>query len=196
MATSDILRITLIATGDQAGTWGTTTNTNLGTILEDAIAGYAVVSVTAASQAFTIVDGAYDQARLAMIQLTTPTTANFAVYAPPVSKQYVFYNNSSYTATIYNSSVAGNTTAAGTGVTIPAGKIMTVWSNGTNFYVQNSHVIGTVVGISADIASNSFILKLKTATDFYSLQHLYIVQNVRFEEQTQLEGSIRQKINE
>ena len=48
MATSDILRLTLIANGDEAGTWGATTNTNLGTILEDAIAGYAAVSVTSA----------------------------------------------------------------------------------------------------------------------------------------------------
>ena len=69
MATSDILRLTLIANGDEAGTWGATTNTNLGTILEDAIAGYAAVSVTSAAQAFTIVDGAYDQARFAELGL-------------------------------------------------------------------------------------------------------------------------------
>lgn len=159
MATSDILRLTLIATGAEAGTWGTTTNTNLGTILEDSIAGYAAISATSASQAFTIVDGAYDQARLAMIRLTTTTGANFAVYAPPVSKQYVIQNGSSYTATIYNSTVAGNTTAAGAGVAIPAGKTMTVWSNGTDFLVQNSHVIGTVVGnvtgnVTGDLTGN------------------------------------------
>lgn len=155
MATSDILRLTLIATGAEAGTWGTTTNTNLGTILEDSIAGYAAISATSASQAFTIVDGAYDQARLAMIRLTTTTAANFAVYAPPVSKQYVIQNGSAYTATIYNSTVAGNTTAAGAGVAIPAGKTMTVWSNGTDFLVQNSHVIGTVVGnVTGDLTGN------------------------------------------
>jgi len=154
MATSDILRLTLIANGAEAGTWGDTTNTNLGTILEDAIAGYAAIA-SSASQAFTIVDGAYDQARLAMIRLTTTTAANFAVYAPPVSKQYVIQNGSSYTATIYNSTVAGNTTAAGAGVAIPAGKTMTVWSNGTDFLVQNSHVIGTVVGnVTGDLTGN------------------------------------------
>ena len=151
MAYSDNLRIDLIATGTQAGVWGTTTNTNLGTIIEDAIAGYIAVSVTSANQAFTIVDGAADQARNAMIRLTTTTTANFAVYAPPVSKQYVIQNGSAYAATIYNSTVAGNTTAAGAGVAIPAGKTMTVWSNGTDFLVQNSHVIGTVVG---DVTGN------------------------------------------
>jgi hypothetical protein len=155
MAYSDNLRLTLIATGAEAGTWGTTTNTNLGTILEDAITGYATVSVTSAAQAFTAADGAYDQARNAVIRLTTTTSANFSVYAVPYSKTYVIYNDSAYAATIYNSTVAGNTTAAGVGVAIPAGKVMTVWSTGANFYVQNSHVIGTVVGnVTGDLTGN------------------------------------------
>lgn len=139
------LRIELITTGDQAGTWGTTTNTNLGTIIEDAISGYTTVSVTSANQAFTALDGAADEARNAMIRLTTTTTASFAVYAPPNSKQYIIWNNSGYTATIYNSTVRGNTTAAGTGVAIADGDRVVVFSNGTNFYeVKTSNVTGTV----------------------------------------------------
>jgi len=139
------LRITLITTGDQAGTWGTTTNTNLGTIIEDAIAGYDTVSVTSANQAFTALNGAADQARLAMIQLTTTTAANFAVYAPPNSKQYIIWNNSAYTATIYNSTVINNTTAAGTGVAIASGDRVVVFSNGTNFYdVKANSITGTL----------------------------------------------------
>jgi hypothetical protein len=89
------------------------------------------------------------------IALTTSTGANFAVYAPPAEKTYVIYNASSYVATIYNSTVLGNTTAAGTGVAIPAGKTMTVWSEGTNFAVQNSHIIGTVVGnVTGNLTGN------------------------------------------
>ena len=127
------LRIELIANGEQAGNWGSTTNTNLGTLIEDAISGYETVSVTTANQAFTNADGAADQARSAMIELTTTTGAVFNVYAPPSPKTYIIVNSSAYTATIYNSTVAGNTTAAGTGVPIPAGKRMTVLSDGTNF---------------------------------------------------------------
>lgn len=134
------LRIELIGTGDQAGVWGNTTNTNLSAVLESAIAGYTSVSVIAASQALTANFGAEDQARYAAIALTTTTGANFAVYAPPSSKLYVIYNASAYTATVYNSTVIGNTTAAGTGVAIPAGKTMTVWSDGTNFTQQNTHL--------------------------------------------------------
>lgn len=143
---SPSLRIELITTGDQAGVWGGTTNTNLGTLIESAIAGYTSVSITAANQALTALNGAADESRNQTIALTTTTTAPFAVYAPPAEKTYVIYNASSYAATIYNSTVIGNTTAAGTGVTIPAGKTMTIWSDGTNFALQNTHIIGTVVG--------------------------------------------------
>jgi hypothetical protein len=148
---SPSLRIELINTGDQAGTWGTTTNTNMGTLIESAVAGYVSVSITSANQALTALNGAADQSRNMTLALTTTTTAAFNVYAPPAEKTYVIYNTSLYTATIYNSTVLGNTTAAGTGVSIPAGKTMTVWSDGTNFALQNTHIVGTVVG---DVTGN------------------------------------------
>jgi hypothetical protein len=153
---SPSLRIELITTGDQAGTWGNTTNTNLGTLVESAIAGYVSVSITSANQALTALNGAADQARQQTIALTTTTGANFAVYAPPAEKTYVIYNASAYTATIYNSTVIGNTTAAGAGVAIPAGKTMTVWSEGTNFAFQNTHIIGTLVGnVTGNLTGNA-----------------------------------------
>ena len=130
---SPSLRIELIGAGDQAGTWNTTTNSNLGTIIESAIAGYVAVSVTSANQAFTALDGAADQARNAVIALTTTTGANFAVYAPPQEKTYVIYNTTAFTATVYNSTVIGNTTAAGLGVAVAAGGKVAMFSDGTNF---------------------------------------------------------------
>ena len=146
------LRIELIGTGDQAGVWGATTNNNMTYVLEQAIAGYVSVAVSAVSgkQALTYLNGASavaadNQSVHASLALTTSTGANFAVYAPPVSKQYTIYNASSYTATIYNSTVIGNTSEAGTGVAIPAGKTMTVWSDGTNFSQQNTHLISPTI---------------------------------------------------
>jgi hypothetical protein len=154
------LRIELITTGDQAGTWGATTNTNLTYVIEQAVAGYISVAVASANQALTYINGgsavaADNQSVHAAIALTTSTGANFAVYAPPASKLYTIYNTSNYTATVYNSTVFGNTTAAGTGVTVPAGKVMAVWSDGTNFAVQNSHIIGTVTGnLTGNVTGN------------------------------------------
>jgi hypothetical protein len=137
---SPSLRIELITTGTQAGTWGNTTNTNLGGLIESAIAGYTSVSVIAANQALTALNGAPDESRHMTLALTTTTGAAFNVYAPPAEKTYVIYNASAHAATIFNSTVIGNTTAAGLGVAIPAGRTVTVWSDGTNFSFQNDHL--------------------------------------------------------
>mgnify|MGYP003629654403 CR=1 FL=1 len=147
---SDNLRLELIGTGDQAGTWGTTTNTNIGTLIENSISGYISVSVVSANQALLALNGVADQARSAALDLSTTTGADFAVYAPPTSKMYVVTNSSAYTATVYNSTVLGNTTAAGAGIAIPPGKIMTIWSSGTNFSVQNTHF--PAVTLTVDLA--------------------------------------------
>lgn len=147
------LRLELIGTGDQAGVWGNTTNTNLGTLIENAVAGYTSVAVAASPQALTAYDGAEDQARYAAIALTTSTGANFTVCIPPNSKLYVFYNTSSYTATITNSTAPNGIVASGgSTVAIPAGKVMTVWSDGTNVIQQNTHLISPTIA-SATLTS-------------------------------------------
>jgi hypothetical protein len=149
------LRIELIANGEQSGTWGTTTNNNLGTLIEDAISATASVSVTSAAQALTALNGAADQSRCASLLLTTITTDNFAVYVPPTAqKLYVVYNNSSYIATVYCSTVLGNTTAAGTGVSIPAGKKVLLRSDGTNITEQMNHIVGSF-SVGGDVTAGS-----------------------------------------
>ena len=50
------LKIELIATGEQSGTWGITTNTNLGTALEEAIVGSADVTFASADVTLTLTD--------------------------------------------------------------------------------------------------------------------------------------------
>ena len=147
---SSDLRIELIANGAQAGTWGTTTNNTWAYVIDPAITGFQTVAVSSANQALTYVSGSTatasaNQAIYASLAFTTSTGANFSVYAPPAPKQYIIWNNSSYTLTIYNSSVIGNTTAAGVGVSIPAGKKVQVFSDGTNFYsVDAANLTGTL----------------------------------------------------
>jgi hypothetical protein len=149
---SSSLRIELIGSGDQAGTWGTTTDNNLAYLLDTAIAGYQTVSVTTASQALTYINGATATASLnqsvyALLRFTTTTAATFTVYAPPVSKMYIIYNNSGYSMTLYNSTVIGNTTPAGTGLTIPDNAKYVAFSDGTNFYKTDSGT-GTVTSVA------------------------------------------------
>jgi len=147
---STSLRAELIGSGDQAGAWGTTTNSNFSSIFDVAIAGYQTVSVTSASQALTYLNGptstaALNQSVYAMLRFTTTTGAAFNVYAPPVPKQYIVWNNSGYSMIVYNSTVIGNTTAAGTGITIANGDKVTIWSDGTDFYdIKSNNITGTV----------------------------------------------------
>ena len=154
------LRIELMANGANSGTWGTITNTNLGTVLEDAISGVASVVVTdtansPSKQALTVQDGAADQARCAVVSLTTTAARNMYVYVPPVTKTYVFVNASAYIATIYASTVAGNTTAAGTGVEIPAGGSVLLRCTGANIVEQLNTIAGdlTVKGTFTSVGS-------------------------------------------
>ena len=146
---SSSLRIELIGSGDQAGAWGATTDSNLAYIMDTAVAGYQAVTVGSAAQALTYVNGPSSTANLnqsvyAMLKFNSAAAAS-AIYAPPVSKQYTIWNNTSYTITIYNSTVIGNTTAAGTGIAIAAGDKVIVWSDGTDFYdVKSNNVTGTV----------------------------------------------------
>lgn len=145
------LRIELIGTGDQAGTWGNTTNSTDQYVLESAISGYQAVSVNSASQALTYVYGATttasaNQSVFAFLQLIAGTvTTAFSIYAPPYGKSYVIYNNTGYVATIYNSTAIGNTTAAGLGITIPIGATITVWSDGVNFRSTSTQTAGDFV---------------------------------------------------
>ena len=162
---SPSLRIELIGAGEQAGTWNTTTNTNLGTIIEAGITGYVSVSVASANQAFTALDGAADEARNAVIALTTSTSAPFAVYAPPQEKTYIIYNTTAYTATIYNSTAIGNTTAAGLGVAVLAGSKVLVFSDGTNFYsLSAADLTGAITSVGSATSLGSFTSsQLRTA---------------------------------
>jgi hypothetical protein len=139
---SPILRTELIGSGDQAGAWGATTNSNFQYVFESAIAGYQAVTVspTSNNQVLTYVNGpsaspALNQSIYGMLKLNAGTLgANFNIFAPPVSKTYLIWNNTSYTASFYNSTVIGNTTPAGSAAVIPAGAKVWVWSDGSSFY--------------------------------------------------------------
>lgn len=173
---SSSLRIELIGSGDQAGAWGATTDSNLAYVLDTAIAGYQTVSVVSANQALTYINGptsstALNQAVYAMLRLTTSTGANFAIYAPPVSKTYIIYNNSGYTATVYNSTVIGNTTAAGTGISVGDGLAVLLWSDGTNFY--NVDYNSAKTGNGAVVLANAATLATPTIDTYANVKSLF-----------------------
>ena len=125
------LRLELIGSGEQSGVWGSTTNLNLGSLVEQAIAGVETIAIDSSNQALTAFFGAVDQSRNAVLLLSSGAAAN--VYVPPVSKVYVVKNTGSFAITMYNSTVLGNTTAAGTGLTVAAGATASMFTDGVNF---------------------------------------------------------------
>jgi hypothetical protein len=155
------LRIELIGTGEQSGTWGSTTNTNLGTLIEDAISGYETITVTATPYALVATDGAADQARNAALKLLvgSPLAANFAVYAPPVTKLYVVNNASGYTATFYVATTINGTVSApgSASVVIPTGQTSFILCDGVNAY-------DAVTSISQDLRVGNNLTVVETAT--------------------------------
>lgn len=121
------LKIELIATGEQSGTWGTTTNTNLGTLLEQAIAGHVTQAVTdGAATVLTIPNGSSSNGRNYVIELTGALTANRVVEVPAVDKPYIFFNNTTGGFSV-TARVSGQT-----GVTIANGKKAIVYTNSTD----------------------------------------------------------------
>jgi hypothetical protein len=122
------LRVTLIGNGEQAGTWGDLTNVNLGTLLEQAIAGYSTVSILDTNYTLTSLNGAVDEARSMALNITSSVTltATRNVICPSVSKLYVVRN-----ATTGGQSIVIKT-SAGTGVTIANGATAIVLCNGTD----------------------------------------------------------------
>ena len=148
---SSNLRVELIGSGDQAGTWGTTTDNNFAYIFDSAIAGYQAVTITSTSQLLTSLNGptssaALNQSVYAILKFNSASAAT-NIFAPPVSKQYIIWNNSGYAITIYNSAVINviPSPITTTGVTIANGNKVMVWSDGTNFYeVQAQNLTGTL----------------------------------------------------
>lgn len=123
------LAIELISTGDQAGTWGTTTDTNLGTIIEQAISGYVTQAITdGADTTITIPNGASGVARNMYIECTGALTAARNLIVPANKKLYFIYNNTTggYAVTV---KVSGQT-----GISVPNGAKMVLVSNGTDIY--------------------------------------------------------------
>lgn len=155
------LRIELIANGEQSGTWGSTTNNNLGTLIENAISGYVAVPVTSDDQALTALNGVNDQSRNMIIELTGTRLNGFTIYVPPAEKLYVIRNSTNQTATISAATVVNGTTpTSGDKLDIPAGSTTMLFCDGVspayniriaNDYIPGGFNVGGNVEIDGDI---------------------------------------------
>jgi hypothetical protein len=146
---SPIIRTELPAIGEQAGTWGTTVNTNVGTFIEAAIAGTAIVTLPAGAADYTLTayNGLADEARNATLKITAVLTANRNVVVPALSKHYLVYNatTGAYTVTVK--------TAAGTGVMVPQNAYMWLYVDGVNVVNVSDGDVAKVIHAAASKAT-------------------------------------------
>jgi len=130
------LKLELMVTGENAGTWGTKTNTNLN-LLQQAVAGYQEVSIAGGAQttALAMTDAALSNARNAVIKFTGTITGNQVVTIPDsIEKVYTIINGTTGVFTVEFKTVSG------TGVTFSTtnkGAIL-VYSDGTNVVNVNA----------------------------------------------------------
>jgi hypothetical protein len=134
---SPSLKLELIGNGDQSGVWGTTTNKNLGTLLEQSITGVQSIVMTNADYTLTNFNGTSDEARNAVLVVTGTNGAIRKIITPLVNKTYIVYNNTTGGFAITIGGATGNT------VIIPNGVTTSVYCDGTNFYTGLSGSTGS-----------------------------------------------------
>ena len=122
------LKIELIGTGDQTGSWGSTTNNNFSVAVNEAITGSADVTFSSADVTITLTDtNAAQTARNLRLNLTgTSGGARNLILGSgcQIEKLYLVNNGLADAVTVKNTT--------GTGIAVPAGKSMFVFNNGTN----------------------------------------------------------------
>jgi hypothetical protein len=140
------LKFELIATGEQSGTWGATTNTNLGTAIEQAITGSVDITFASADVTLTLTDtNAAQNARALRLNLTGTSGGARNLIVPAIEKQYIVSNGLADAVTVKNST--------GTGIAVPAGKTMVVFNNASNVVDVTTYASSLTLGAALPITS-------------------------------------------
>lgn len=161
---SSNLRLELIADGEQTNTWGQTTNRNIGTLLEQAIAGVTTIALSGTSSVtLSTNNGAADEARRMVLNFIGGASTSRDIICPSVNKVYLVRNASTDTLSLRRAS-------AGTSVTVRPGRSEVVFSDNGNFYAMTmntyfpnvagqanvthtelNHLVGVTSGVQAQL---------------------------------------------
>ena len=126
MATYSNLGIKLIATGEESGTWGTSTNTNWD-LIDQAVAGYVSYAMSDGDFTFTVADGSASDARNKLIIFTGTLTTNRTVTLAPDDLEKTWFVKN---ATTGGFSLTFKQGSSGTTVVVPNAVTAMVYSDG------------------------------------------------------------------
>ena len=138
-STYSSLKIQLMTTGENSGTWGNVTNLNLGTAIEEAIVGSADVTFASTTVTLTLTDTNSSQtARNLRLNLIGTSGGAQNLIVPSIEKVYIVNNGCADAITVKNS--------GGTGIAVPAGKTMWVYNTGSNVVDAVTHLTSLTLG--------------------------------------------------
>jgi hypothetical protein len=162
-STFSTLKFELIATGEQSGAWGNTTNTNIGTAIEQAVVGMATLTssdfaANVATLTLTNTNAAQNARALCLNIAAGAVSAAGTINVPAIQKPYLIINGSSFTVTVKVSGL--------TGVAVPAGRRVVVYNNGTDVGDQINYLSSLTLGAALPIASGG---TGSTSTTFVNL---------------------------
>jgi hypothetical protein len=142
------LKLELMVTGENSGTWGDKTNTNLN-LLQQAIAGYQSIALTSTNTTLAMTDATISDARNAVIEFTGTLTANATVFiASGIEKTYTIKNSTTGAFTLALNQVGGSSVIWGT----TEKNIKGVYLNGTNANTIDLSTLGGQISISTSLA--------------------------------------------
>jgi hypothetical protein len=145
-STYSTLKIQLMATGENSTTWGTVTNLNLGTAIEEAISGSATVTFASGPVTLSLTDSNASQtARHMRLQLVGTSGGPQNLIVPTFTKLYLISNGCADTITVK--------TAAGTGVAVPSLSNALVFVDGTNVVSALTYLTSLKLGSALPIDS-------------------------------------------
>jgi hypothetical protein len=154
------LKIELIGTGQQAGTWGNTTNTNLGILIEQAIAGYESYACTGGTDTLTMAEGASSTARNMFLRLTGTGGGTLVVPGTsPNANTKLYY--------IQNATASGAVTvkvSGQTGVSVPNGVKTVLFCNGTDIIDATNYMSALSLGAALPVTSGGTGVTTSTGT--------------------------------
>jgi len=152
---SSDLKLELMATGENSGTWGTKTNTNLD-LVQQAIAGYESINVASSDVNLVMSNASISNARNMVLNFSGTLAGNRTVTIPnSIEKFYILKDGTSH-----NSNSLTFKTVSGTGFTLDQGKIHAAYSDGTNIYEVALNTLGGTIGtisIEDDAVTNAKI---------------------------------------
>ena len=146
---TSILKLALPVQGELSGTWGDVVNDNITSMVEQAIAGRAVInSWTANAHTLTTANGVTSESRCAMLEFTdsgTQLTGAGSVVCPTLSKIYIAKNASGQNVTLK--------TSGGTGILVPNGRTMFLFCDGTNVVEAVTSTTSLQLGTSTTVTA-------------------------------------------